>query len=130
MVKLTDNEKREILKLIEAGKPLPDKYRFLLFDDKREGELVWNGKTNDVCNIALPFQVMEQVDEPRAEKPEDSKAQISLFDERGRQKAGWTNKLIWGDNKLILSSLKNGPTYLKSLLIVIHGVKVQTVLSR
>ena len=22
---------------------------------------------------------------------------------------GWTNKLIWGDNKLILSSLKNGP---------------------
>jgi len=109
MVKLTDNEKREILKLIEAGKPLPDKYRFLLFDDKREVELVWNGKTNDVCNIALPFQVIEQVDEPRAEKPEDSKAQISLFDERGRQKAGWTNKLIWGDNKLILSSLKNGP---------------------
>ena len=32
-----------------------------------------------------------------------------LFDERGRQKTGWTNKLIWGDNKLILSSLKNGP---------------------
>ena len=108
-MKLTDNEKREILKLIDAGKPLPDKYRFLLFDDKREVELVWNGKTNEVCNIALPFQVIEQVDEPRAEKPEDSKAQTSLFDERGRQKAGWTNKLIWGDNKLILSSLKNGP---------------------
>ncbi|MHB8844377.1 MAG: site-specific DNA-methyltransferase [Nitrospirota bacterium] len=108
-MKLNDNEKREILKLIEAGKPLPDKYRFLLFDDKREVELVWNGKTSEVCNIALPFQVIEQVDEPRAEKPEDSKAQASLFDERGRQKAGWTNKLIWGDNKLILSSLKNGP---------------------
>ena len=27
----------------------------------------------------------------------------------GRQSGGWTNKLIWGDNKLILSSLKNGP---------------------
>ena len=26
-----------------------------------------------------------------------------------RQRKGWTNKLIWGDNKLILSSLKNGP---------------------
>jgi len=37
-MKLTDNEKREILKLIEAGKPLPDKYRFLSFDDKREEE--------------------------------------------------------------------------------------------
>ncbi|MEK7628891.1 MAG: site-specific DNA-methyltransferase, partial [Patescibacteria group bacterium] len=30
-------------------------------------------------------------------------------DTRGRQLKGWTNKLIWGDNKLILSSLKNGP---------------------
>ena len=40
---LTDNEKREILKYLEAGKPLPNKYRFLLFDDKREVELVWNG---------------------------------------------------------------------------------------
>ncbi|TAN45328.1 MAG: site-specific DNA-methyltransferase [Nitrospirae bacterium] len=108
-MKLTDNEKREIVKLIDAGKPLPDKYRFLLFDDKREVELVWNGKTNEVCNIVLPFQVIEQVDEPRAEKPEDSNAQFGLFDTRGRQKSGWTNKLIWGDNKLILSSLKNGP---------------------
>jgi len=108
-MKLTDNEKREILKLIEADKPLPEKYRFLLFDDKREVELVWNGKTNEVTNIVLPFQVIEQIDEPRAEKPEDSAAQFGLFDTRGRQKSGWTNKLIWGDNKLILSSLKNGP---------------------
>lgn len=50
-MRLTDNEKREILKLIEAEKPLPDKYRFLLFDDKREVELIWNGKTNEVTNI-------------------------------------------------------------------------------
>ena len=27
---------------------------------------------------------------------------------RGRQISGWTNKLIWGDNKLILASLKGG----------------------
>jgi DNA modification methylase len=108
-MKLTDNEKREIFKLIEADRPLPDKYRFMLFDDKREVELVWNGKTHEVTNIVLPFQVIEQVDEPRAEQPADSALQLNLFDERGRQKAGWTNKLIWGDNKLILSSLKNGP---------------------
>jgi DNA modification methylase len=107
-MKLTDNEKREILKLLESDKPLPDKYRFLLFDDKREVELIWNGKSNEVTNIVLPFQVIEQVDEPRAEKLEDSALQMSMFDTRGRQKSGWTNKLIWGDNKLILSSLKNG----------------------
>jgi hypothetical protein len=107
--RLTEQEQQEIIRFIEADRPLPDKYRFLLFEDKREVELVWNGKTSDVCNIVLPFQVIEQVDEPRAEKPEDTTLQGSLFDERGRQLKGWTNKLIWGDNKLILSSLKNGP---------------------
>ena len=108
-LKLTDNEKRDIMKLLEADKPLPDRYRFLLFEDKREVELVWNGKTNEVCNIVLPFQTIEHVDEPRAEKPQDTASQMSLFDARGRQLRGWANKLIWGDNKLILSSLKNGP---------------------
>lgn len=104
---LTDNEKRDILKFIEADKPLPDKFRFLLFEDKREVELVWNGKTSDVTNVVLPFQVIEQVDEPREEA--EIKLQGSLFDTRGRQLKGWTNKLIWGDNKLILSGLKYGP---------------------
>jgi hypothetical protein len=108
-MKLTDNEIRDIAKYLEAGKPLPEKYRFLLFEDKREVELVWNGKSSEVSNIVLPFQVIEQVDEPRAEK--DTRLQMTLFDldARGRQLKGWANKLIWGDNQLILSSLKNGP---------------------
>jgi len=104
---LTDNEKRDIIKCIEAGKSLPDKFRFLLFEDKKEVELVWNCKTNEITNVVLPFQIIEQVDEPRSD--EEIKQQTSLFDMSGRQIAGWTNKLIWGDNKLILSSLKNGP---------------------
>jgi len=108
---LTESEIRDINTYLAQGKSLPEKYRFLLFEDKREVELVWNGKTNEVTNVVLPFQVIEQVDEPRAEKPEDTKMQLELFgfDTRGRQIKGWTNKLIWGDNKLILSSLKNGP---------------------
>ena len=109
MPRLTEQEQQEIIRFIEADKPLPDKYRFLLFEDKREVELVWNGKTNEVCNIVLPFQGIELVDEPRAEKPTETEPQMALFDERGRQLKGWTNKLIWSDNKLILSSLKNGP---------------------
>lgn len=80
-----------------------------MFEDKREVELVWQGKTTEVSNVVLPFQVIEHVDEPRAERPEDTAVQGSLFDARGRQLRGWTNKLIWGDNKLVLSSLKNGP---------------------
>ncbi|MBX3397687.1 MAG: site-specific DNA-methyltransferase [Gemmataceae bacterium] len=108
MPRLTEQEKHEIARLLEQDKPLPDKYRFLLFDDKREVELVWNGKTNEVTNVVLPFQTIEQVDEPRDEGVKDSRYG-TLFDPRGRQTKGWTNKLIWGDNKLILSSLKNGP---------------------
>ena len=109
MAKLTEQEQQEVIRYLESGKPLPEKYRFLIFDDKREVELVWSGKTNEVSNVVLPFQVIEQVDEPRAEK--NSELQFGLFDmdSRGRQLKGWTNKLIWGDNKLILSSLKNGP---------------------
>jgi hypothetical protein len=113
MPRLSDQERQEVMRYLEADEPLPDKYRFLLFEDKRQVELVWNGKTNTVCNLVLPFQTIEQVDEPRAELPADAMEilQEDLFstDPRGRQLQGWTNKLIWGDNKLILSSLKNGP---------------------
>ena len=109
MAKLSDGEIRNIIKLLEAGKSLPDDYRFKLFDHNREVELIWNGKTNDIESAVLPFQAIEVVDEPRSE--ENTKAQLDLFDfdNRGRQIKGWTNKLIWGDNKYILSSLKNGP---------------------
>ncbi len=104
---LSDNEKRDVIKYLEAGKPLPEKYRFLLFNDDREVELLWNGKTNEVTNVVLPFQTIEQIDEPRSDAKFGN--QNTLFDTSGRQITGWTNKLIWGDNKLILSSLKNGP---------------------
>jgi len=103
---LTETEKRDLIKLIEQGKPLPEKYRFLLFADKREVELVWNGKTREVCTAILPFQTLEHIDEPRKEG--GSGVSPELFDTSGRQTKGWTNKLIWGDNKLILSSLKSG----------------------
>ncbi len=104
---LSDNEKRDIVKYLEAGKPLPEKYRFLLFKDDREVELLWNGKSNEVTNVVLPFQTIEQIDEPREGGEFGNSG--TLFDTSGRQITGWTNKLIWGDNKLILSSLKNGP---------------------
>ena len=106
-MKLTDNEKRDIIKYLENNKPLPEKYRFLLFEDAKEVELLWNEKTNEVTNTILPFQTIEYIDEPRSE--DKINMQGSLFDLSGRQIKGWINKLIWGDNKLILSSLKNGP---------------------
>jgi DNA modification methylase len=107
MLNLSENEKRDIVRYIEEGKELPEKYRFLLFEGKKQVELLWNGKSDEVTNVVLPFQTIEHVDEPRSEVPKE--LQLSLFDESGRQQKGWTNKLIWGDNKHILSSLKHGP---------------------
>src|SRR2546425_5425982 len=104
MPRLTDAEKQDVIRFLDAGKPLPEKYRFLVFDDKREVELVWNGKTNEVTNVVLPFQTIEHVDEPRNEddtararsRDAGKEHQQLLFsvDERGRQLKGWTNKLI------------------------------------
>jgi adenine-specific DNA-methyltransferase len=104
----SDAEKRDLIKLINEGKPLPEKYRFLLFEDKREVELVWNGKTREVCTAILPFQTLEHIDEPRKERGAGAKPEVQEEMFSGRQVKGWTNKLIWGDNKLILSSLKAG----------------------
>ena len=81
---LSEAEQRDLVTLIQQGKPLPEKYRFILFEDKREVELVWNGKTRDVCTTVLPFQTLEHIDEPRTE----TKTQIDLFDSRGRQQHG------------------------------------------
>lgn len=52
-----------------------------------------------LCNIVLPFQVIEQVDESPAEKPGDASLQGCLFDDRGRQLRGWA-KLLGGGLQL------------------------------
>ena len=77
---LSDNEKRDAIKYIQSGRPLPEKFRFLLFDDDREVELVWNGKTQEICNLVLPFQTIENIDEPRTEKIKNKTRICALFE--------------------------------------------------
>jgi DNA modification methylase len=105
--RLSDAEIRDITKALEDGRPLDEKYRYLIFKESRQVELVWNGKSTYIPDIALPFQTIEHIDEPRDETRLE--LQQSLFDTSGKKIQGWTNKLIWGDNKYVLSSLKNGP---------------------
>ena len=107
-VSLNEQEKTYLKSLIDRGQPLPIKYKSVLFSDAQDVELVWPGKTREVTNVVLPFQSIEQIDEPRAEKP-DPQLGFLWDTATGRQIEGWSNKLIWGDNKLMLSSLKNGP---------------------
>jgi len=80
-------------------------------------ELVWPGKYNEdetlkkVQRVNLPFQIIETVNESRATRETKKGAvQGTLFDvyegERGDTfDAGWKNKLVWGDNLLVMGSL-------------------------
>jgi adenine-specific DNA-methyltransferase len=105
---MNENDKNRIVELIKAGEKLPKEYIYKLFADEEDVFLFWNGRKEDVTNIALPFHSIEHIDEPRKEVVKSGE-NFGMFDMRGRQITGWTNKLIWGDNKLILSSLINGP---------------------
>jgi DNA modification methylase len=82
-------------------------------------ELVWPGKYNDdgarreVLRVKLPFQVIETVHESRASREASKLPQErSLFEVwEGREGStfedGWKNKLIWGDNLLVMGSLRD-----------------------
>jgi len=80
-------------------------------------ELVWPGKYNEdgtlkeVPRVNLPFQVIETVKESRATREaKKSGVQEGLFntyEDKGEVtfEDGWRNKLIWGDNLLVMGSL-------------------------
>ena len=85
--------------------------------DITKTELVWPGKYNEdgtlkeVPRVSLPFQVIETVNESRATR-EAKKGSVQglLFDfYEGKEgetfEDGWKNKLIWGDNLLVMGSL-------------------------
>ena len=78
-------------------------------------ELVWSGKRKEVERVALPFQTIETINLPRGRRQEN------IFDTGPKQsklikgveqqvlsssiETGWKNRLIWGDNLLIMGSL-------------------------
>ena len=86
--------------------------------DISKTELVWPDKYNEdgtlkkVPRVNLPFQIIETVNESRAtrEAKKHGGLQASLFDiyegnEGDTFEDGWKNKLIWGDNLLVMNSL-------------------------
>lgn len=84
--------------------------------DITKAELVWPSKYNEdgtrkeALRISLPFQVIETVNESRATRETQKVTSLGLFDvyegkEGDTFEAGWRNKLIWGDNLLVMGSL-------------------------
>ncbi len=74
-------------------------------------ELVWEGKYDeygrrrsvDAAALAMPLQRIERIDQPR-----DSAAaagQLELFEQSTPRRDDFRNRLIWGDNKLVMASL-------------------------
>ncbi len=103
---LSEKEKEQVITLIKEGEIIPKELLYKMAKDDEDVFLFWNGRNEEVTNVVLPFHSIEHIDEPRKEIETLS---LLDLDDRGRQQKGWTNKLIWGDNKLVLSSLVNGP---------------------
>src|SRR5437868_5930678 len=74
-------------------------------------ELVWEGKYDeygnrrevDAARLWMPLQKIETIDEPRSH----AEAQGILFDEPREHADDFRNRLIWGDNKLVIASALN-----------------------
>ena len=74
-------------------------------------ELIWEGKYDehgnrrpvDVTAATVPLQLIEQVDQPRSEA--DATGQGELFEQTTQRNDDFLNRLIWGDNKVVLASL-------------------------
>lgn len=72
-------------------------------------ELIWEGKYDeygnrrmvDVAGCAMPLQKIETIDEPASR----AMVQGNLFDPNTAYRDDFRNRLIWGDNKLVMASL-------------------------
>src|ERR1035438_2364196 len=80
---------------------------------KMRTELVWDGKYDefgnrrevDIAACAMPMQKIETVDEPRQRA--EAEGQLAMFEKQlaGNKRDDFRNRLIWGDNKLVMASL-------------------------
>jgi len=87
--RLTENQINVIIELLKEGKPLPEEYRWLLFEGKQETELIYAGKARDIDvlteTMAVPLQ------------------KVKVFGDVKDNE--WHNMLIFGDNLQVLKTL-------------------------
>ena len=76
-------------------------------------ELVWDGKYDeygnrrevDVAACALPMQQIETVEEPRQRAAAVGNLELFERELAGKKHDDFRNRLVWGDNKLVMASL-------------------------
>lgn len=138
MLKLTDQEKQEIVRFIEAGKELPEKYRFLLSSnrypawylptspgmlptqfstDLPKEAVCWNNPTKDLFDLRInvPSYSYERIGVIFCEMPPPEGIGQAFRDRR--QRAAKEKQIIIYDRKIpepytspILESLWKQPT--------------------
>ena len=90
MRKLSEQEIERIVSILKEGKPLPEDYKAILFDTKKEYELIYAGKEREEDILADTMAVPLQP--------------VKTF-RNGKEANGWVNKLIFGDNLQVLKTL-------------------------
>ncbi|HOM97520.1 MAG TPA: site-specific DNA-methyltransferase [Acetomicrobium sp.] len=88
MRKLSEQEIERVVSLLREGKPLPEDYKTVLFDTKKEYELIYADKEREEDILADTMAVPLQP--------------IKTF---GNGNGGWANMLIFGDNLQVLKTL-------------------------
>ncbi len=90
MKKLAKQQIEQINQFLKKGQALPEEYKSLLFEGKKEYELIYNGKEREEDIIAETMAVPLQP--------------VKIFGKDGNNN-GWTNKLIFGDNLQVLKAI-------------------------
>ncbi len=90
MRKLSEQEIERIVSLLKEGKPLPEDYKTVLFDTKKEYELIYADKEREEDILADTMAVPLQ--------------RVKTF-RNGKNGNGWMNMLIFGDNLQVLKTL-------------------------
>jgi len=90
MKKLDEEEIGKFVNFLKKGKPLPEDYKTLLFETKKEYELIYAGKEREEDILADTMAVPLQ--------------KIKTF-RNGKDEESWANMLIFGDNLQVLKTL-------------------------
>ena len=98
MPKISKKDRDNLIKLLQEGNDIPEKYQDVLFANEqkqKEYELTYAGKTREediiADTLAAPLQ------------------EVRTFNSDNKFDDGWTNKLIFGDNLMALKNLYEDP---------------------
>lgn len=98
MTNISKKDRNNLIKILQEGKEIPEKYRDILIgkeEAQKEYELVYAGKAREEDIIADTMAAPLQ--------------KVRTFNSDNKFDDGWTNKLIFGDNLMALKNLYEDP---------------------